>query len=141
MKFISEDEINYHPDWPTAINVLRDGHSKSRCHLENSLLNEPDRFVLTRTANVADLAAGVKVAMVKPDKTRWNPPQKAEQAIFILIDHSSWTIKCIFDGVPITAWKTAADSALGSLNREAIQADLYDMVKWPKYNRKHRYKW
>ena len=120
MKFISENEINNSLDWSTAINVLRDRHNKPRCHLENSLLNEPDRFILTRTANVADLAAGVKVAMVKPDKTSWNPPQKAEQAIFILIDCSNWTIKCILDGVPITAWKTAADSALGSsiLSRE-----------------------
>ena len=126
MKFISKKEINRCLDWPMAINAIRDGHKKSRCHLENALLKEPDRFILTRTANVADLCAGVKVAMVRPDKTSWEPPQQSEQAIFILIDHSNWTIKSILDGVAITAWKTAADSALGSsiLSREDSQSML-----------------
>lgn len=126
MKFITQDQINECLNWPTAINILREGHKKSRCNLENSILNESDRFILTRTANVTDLCAGVKVAMVRPDKTSWEPPQKAEQAIFILIDHSNWTIKAILDGIPITAWKTAADSALGSsiLSRENSQSML-----------------
>ncbi len=115
MKFISKDEINKLLDWPTAIKVVRDGHKTLPCcHLENSLLQKPDRFVLTRTANIPDFASGVKVAAMMPGKTKRTPPQATEDAVFILIDDANWNINCILDGVTVTSWKTPADSALGS---------------------------
>ena len=115
MRFISKDEINQLLDWPTAIRVVREGHVQmSDCHLENSLLQKPDRFVLTRTANIPEFATGVKVAVMMPGKTKRTPPQATEDAVFILIDDKNWNINCILDGVAVTSWKTPADSALGS---------------------------
>lgn len=115
MKFISKEEINQLLDWQTAINVVREGHkTMPSCHLENSLLQKPDRFVLTRSAHIPEFATGVKVAVMMPEKTKRTPPQATEDAVFILIDDTNWNINCILDGVCVTSWKTPADSALGS---------------------------
>lgn len=56
--------------------------------------------------------AGVKIATVSPENVRYDLP--SVQAMYILIDAESGSVKATFDGKMLTAKRTAAASALAS---------------------------
>jgi ornithine cyclodeaminase/alanine dehydrogenase-like protein (mu-crystallin family) len=111
---IDQDRIDALLTWPALVDALDVGHRLGRGQTHDVLLEEGGDILLSRTAWKAGYGIGIKTVtgfFGNPGRT---PPLPSVQGVFVLFDHDDGRPLAIIDGAGITAWKTAADSALGS---------------------------
>jgi ornithine cyclodeaminase len=111
---IDQDRIDAVLTWPALVDALDAGHRLGRGQTRDLLLEEAGDILLSRTAWKAGYGIGIKTVtgfFGNPGRT---PALPSVQGVFVLFDHDDGRPLAIIDGAGITAWKTAADSALGS---------------------------
>ena len=114
MLVIDQDRIDAVLTWPALVDALDAGHRLGRGQTHDVLLEEGSDILLSRTAWKAGYGIGIKTVtgfFGNPGRT---PPLPSVQGVFVLFDHDDGRPLAVIDGAGITAWKTAADSALGS---------------------------
>lgn len=123
---LNAEDIRSVADWRLLMNALRDGHKRSPADIDDSFVGDAEHTMLVRSAWIAGLAGGVKAATIVPANAKRNPPLPSVHAQVLLFDPNTGQLSAVLDGTEITAWKTAADSALGSqlLSREDAQSLL-----------------
>ncbi len=114
MRIITGDDIRSVCSWPFAVEALRAGHLMPPAELRDSLIENAGRKMLVRTAWIPGLASGVKAVTIYPDNPSQDPPRPSVQGQVLLFDEAEGHVAAVLEGVDLTAWKTAGDSALGA---------------------------
>jgi ornithine cyclodeaminase/alanine dehydrogenase-like protein (mu-crystallin family) len=114
MRIVTGDDIRSVCSWPFAVEALRAGHLLAPAALKDSLVENAGRKMLVRSAWIAGLASGVKAVTIYPDNPSQVPPRPSVQGQVLLFDEAHGHVVAVLEGVDLTAWKTAGDSALGS---------------------------
>ncbi|MDZ7601070.1 MAG: ornithine cyclodeaminase [Hoeflea sp.] len=114
MHIVTGDDIRSVCSWPFAVEALRAGHLMKPAALRDSLVENSGRKMLVRTAWIEGLASGVKAVTIYPDNPQASPPRPSVQGQVLLFDEAEGHVVAVLEGVDLTAWKTAGDSALGS---------------------------
>ena len=126
MRIVSGDDIRSVCSWPFAVEALRAGHRMPPADLRDSLIENAGRKMLVRTAWIPGLASGVKAVTIYPDNPSAEPARPSVQGQVLLFDEAQGHVVAVLEGVDLTAWKTAGDSALGSscLARDDVKSML-----------------
>ncbi len=114
MIVIGKEQIDRVLSWPMLVDALDAGHRLGRGQTRDLLLQEGENILLNRAAWQPGYGIGLKTVtgfFHNPSRT---PPLPSIQGLFVLFDHEDGRPLAVIDGAAITAWKTAADSALGS---------------------------
>lgn len=114
MRIVTGDDIRSVCSWPFAVEALRAGHLMEPADLRDSLIEQAGRKMLVRTAWIPGLASGVKAVTIYPDNPSQTPPMPSVQGQVLLFDEARGHVVAVLEGVDLTAWKTAGDSALGA---------------------------
>lgn len=114
MRIVTGDDIRSVCSWPFAVEALRAGHLMPPADLRDSLVENAGRKLLVRTAWIPGLASGVKAVTIYPDNPSSEPARPSVQGQVLLFDEARGDVVAVLEGVDLTAWKTAGDSALGS---------------------------
>jgi len=114
MRIITGSEIETACSWPMIVDALRAGHHLDPAILRDNLLETGGRKMLVRSAWIPGLASGVKAVTIYPDNPSLNPPRPSVQGQVLLFDETDGRVEAVLEGVDLTAWKTAGDSALGT---------------------------
>ena len=114
MRIVTGDDIRSVCSWPFAVEALRAGHMMPPADLRDSLIENSGRKMLVRTAWIPGLASGVKAVTIYPDNPAQSPAMPSVQGQVLLFDEARGDVVAVLEGVDLTAWKTAGDSALGS---------------------------
>ncbi|GIX14456.1 MAG: ornithine cyclodeaminase [Paracoccaceae bacterium] len=99
-------------DWPAVVAAIEAGHRLPPPALGDTFLHRGAEVLLSRSAWVDGLGAGVKSVTVFPDNRARDLP--SVQGAMILFDDATGTVRAVIDSALITRWKTAADSVLGA---------------------------
>ena len=110
---LSAEDIRSVARWPLIIEALRSGHRLPKADIGDTFVHARDNTMLVRSAYIDGLAAGVKAATVVPQNPSRKPPLPSIHAQIMMFDDKTGEVTAMVDGTEITAWKTAADSALG----------------------------
>lgn len=114
MRIVTGNDIRSVCSWPFAVEALRAGHLMPPADLRDSLIEQAGRKMLVRTAWIPGLASGVKAVTIYPDNPSATPPMPSVQGQVLLFDEARGDVVAVLEGVDLTAWKTAGDSALGA---------------------------
>ena len=114
MRIITGKDIASVCSWPMIVEALRAGHLLEPAKLADALVEEGVRKMLVRTAWIPGLASGTKAVTIYPDNPSQNPPLPSVQGQVLLFDEARGDVVAVLEGVDLTAWKTAGDSALGA---------------------------
>ncbi|MCC0036381.1 MAG: Gfo/Idh/MocA family oxidoreductase [Hoeflea sp.] len=114
MRIVTGSDIRSVCSWPFAVEALRAGHLMPPADLRDSLIEQTGRKMLVRTAWIPGLASGVKAVTIYPDNPSQTPPMPSVQGQVLLFDEARGDVVAVLEGVDLTAWKTAGDSALGA---------------------------
>jgi len=114
MRIITGQDIASVCTWPMVVDALRAGHRLPPAELRDSLVENAGRKMLVRTAWIPGLAAGVKAVTIYPDNPAKTPCAPSVQGQVLLFDEERGHVVAVLEGVDLTAWKTAGDSALGA---------------------------
>tara|TARA_R110002020_G_scaffold34066_35_gene104009 strand:- start:32190 stop:33119 length:930 start_codon:yes stop_codon:yes gene_type:complete len=126
MRIVTGDDIGSVCSWPFAVEALRAGHLMPPADLRDSLIENAGRKMLVRTAWIPGLASGVKAVTIYPDNPSSEQALPSVQGQVLLFDEAQGNVVAVLEGVDLTAWKTAGDSALGSscLSRADVKTML-----------------
>ena len=114
MRIITGKDIAAVCTWPMIVDALREGHRLAPAILRDSLLEASGaRKMLVRTAWIEGLASGTKAVTIYPGNPALTPPLPSVQGQVLLFDEARGHVTAVLEGVDLTAWKTAGDSALG----------------------------
>lgn len=114
MRIITGKDIAAVCTWPMIVDALRAGHRLAPAILRDSLLEASGaRKMLVRTAWIEGLASGTKAVTIYPDNPGLKPSLPSVQGQVLLFDETKGNVSAVLEGVDLTAWKTAGDSALG----------------------------
>ena len=111
---IEQEEIERVLSWPALVQALDAGHRLGRGTTGDLLLEQDQDILLNRAAWKPGYGIGLKSVTGFFRNPERRPPLPSIQGIFVLFDHDDGRPLAVIDGAAITAWKTAADSALGS---------------------------
>ena len=100
--------------WPALVQALDAGHRLGRGTTGDLLLEQDQDILLNRAAWKPGYGIGLKSVTGFFRNPERRPPLPSIQGIFVLFDHDDGRPLAVIDGAAITAWKTAANSALGS---------------------------
>lgn len=114
MRIVTGSDIRSVCSWPFAVEALRAGHLMPPADLRDSLIEQAGRKMLVRTAWIPGLASGVKAVTIYPGNPSQTPPLPSVQGQVLLFDEARGDVVAVLEGVDLTAWKTAGDSALGA---------------------------
>lgn len=114
MLVIDREQIDRALSWPVLVDALDAGHRLGRGQSADLLLEQGDDALLNRAAWKPGYGIGLKSVTVFFGNPGRTPPWPSVQGLFVLFDHDDGRPLAVIDGAGITAWKTAADSALGS---------------------------
>jgi ornithine cyclodeaminase/alanine dehydrogenase-like protein (mu-crystallin family) len=114
VRVIDRGQVDAVLTWPALVDALDAGHRLGRGQTHDLLLEEGGNILLSRTAWKAGYGIGIKTVTGFFGNPARTPPQPSVQGVFVLFDHDDGRPLAVIDGAAITAWKTAADSALGS---------------------------
>lgn len=107
-------EIESKLTWREAVQAIKDGHTRPRAQLGDTLLPTESGELLTRSATIADFGAGVKAATIIQGNPSQMPPRPTVQGAFLLFEPATGALKAVVDGPLLTRWKTVADSLAGA---------------------------
>ena len=128
MIVIEKEQIDRALSWLALVEALDAGHRLGRGRTGDLLLQEGQDVLLNRAAWQPGYGIGLKTVtgfFANPGRT---PPLPSIQGLFVLFDHEDGRPLAVIDGAAITAWKTAADSALGSRYLSRLDARHLLMV-------------
>jgi ornithine cyclodeaminase/alanine dehydrogenase-like protein (mu-crystallin family) len=111
---IGREQIDRALSWPALVEALDAGHRLGRGRTGDLLLKEGDDILLNRAAWKPGYGLGLKTVTGFFGNPGRSPPRPSVQGLFVLFDQEDGRPLAVIDGAGITAWKTAADSALGS---------------------------
>jgi ornithine cyclodeaminase len=111
---IDRDQIDAVLTWPALVDALDAGHRLGRGQSAALLLEEGGDVLLNRAAWKPGYGLGLKTVSCFFGHPSRTPPRPSVQGLIVLFDHDDGRPLAVIDGAGITAWKTAADSALGS---------------------------
>jgi ornithine cyclodeaminase/alanine dehydrogenase-like protein (mu-crystallin family) len=114
VRVIDREQVDAALTWPALVDALDAGHRLGRGQTHDLLLEEGGNILLSRTAWKAGYGIGIKTVTGFFGNPARTPPRPSVQGVFVLFDHDDGRPLAVIDGAAITAWKTAADSALGS---------------------------
>tara|TARA_B100000949_G_scaffold50138_1_gene43839 strand:- start:247 stop:1182 length:936 start_codon:yes stop_codon:yes gene_type:complete len=114
VRIITGKDIEAVCNWPMIVAAMREGHRLDPAILRDSLLENGKRKMLVRTAWIPGLASGTKAVTIYPDNPSLTPPKPSVQGQVLLFDEASGHVEAVLEGVDLTGWKTAGDSALGA---------------------------
>lgn len=100
--------------WPALFQALEAGHRRPPPHLQDVLIRPQTDSLFVRSAWVEGLGPGLKAVTVKPNNPSATPPRPSVQGEMLLFDEITGAPLALVDGVALTAWKTAGDSAFGA---------------------------
>ena len=113
---LTAEDIARVATWPLVIDAIREGHRRPRPPagqaVGDTLVGAGRNAMLVRSAWIEGLAAGVKAATVVPGNAARGLPSIHAQ--IMLFDPEDGRLTALVEGGAVTAWKTAADSALGA---------------------------
>ncbi|GIK95844.1 MAG: ornithine cyclodeaminase [Alphaproteobacteria bacterium] len=112
MQVFSKADIDRILDWQSLVEAMRAGHRGPRPQIGDRLMREGEDSLLVRIAWMGG-ALGLKAVTIFPENARTDPPVPSIQGQFLLFDGERGHVEAVMDGIALTAWKTAADSALG----------------------------
>lgn len=112
MRVFSKADIDRILDWESLVAAMREGHRAGRPQIGDHLMREGADSLLVRMAWMGG-ALGLKAVTIFPGNVQATPPVPSIQGQFLLFDGARGHVEAVMDGVALTAWKTAADSALG----------------------------
>ena len=120
MQLLSAAQIRAVLDWEGMLAALHDTHLGRRPLAGDLFLGDADYGLFGRGVILPGRGAGMKLASIHPANATATPPRPTEDAVFVVIDGVTKAITAVLDGPVITAYKTAADSALAArrLSRE-----------------------
>jgi ornithine cyclodeaminase len=110
LPFITAANISPDYGWRTAVAAIEDGHRKSKPQLGDTFLKNDSDTLLSRSAWINGLGAGVKSVTVRPKNSSRGRP--TVQGAMLLFDDETGACIAVMDSDLVTYWKTAADSAL-----------------------------
>ncbi len=114
MIVIGREQVDRALRWPLLIDALDAGHRLGRGQTRDLLLQDGQNVLLNRAAWKSGYGIGLKTVTGFFDNPKRTPPLPSIQGLFVLFDPEDGHPLAVIDGAAITAWKTAADSALGS---------------------------
>jgi len=117
MQYFDQETLNALMDWPGLVEALRGAFSTEPSSPVRAQLDIPtslgdDITLLTMPAYQAGHRFGIKCATVAPGNARRNLP--SVHAVYVLFDGITGQPLATFDADRLTAWRTAAASALAS---------------------------
>jgi len=115
MQWIDAAAIDQLFDYPTLCEALARAHRTSPPITSTFHLQHPgsaESFML-RPAWSKHQMLGVKLATTFPDNRDLTPSRPSIQGLYVAFDGATGAPSFMADGATLTAWKTAADSALG----------------------------
>jgi len=107
-------EIETRLSWAGAVDAIRAGHLSPRAKIADTLIPKTNGEVLTRSASIKGLGAGVKAVSIHMKNPSLSPPLPAVQGAFFLFDDATGALSAIIGGPTLTKWKTIADSLAGA---------------------------
>jgi ornithine cyclodeaminase/alanine dehydrogenase-like protein (mu-crystallin family) len=125
---IGREQIDRALSWTALVEALDAGHRHGRGRTGDLLLQEGDDILLNRAAWKPGYGLGLKTVTGFFGNPGRSPPQPSVQGLFVLFDHDDGRPLAVIDGAGITAWKTAADSALGSRYLSRLDARRMLMI-------------
>lgn len=133
LNILDNETIARNTDWPLVVDALRKGHELPPAVVGDTLLQAPSNIpegakLLVRSAWIQGLGPGVKAVTVCPGNPARETPLPSVQGWVLLFDAEDGSPTALLDGVAITRWKTAGDSALGSQLLSREDADTLLMV-------------
>jgi ornithine cyclodeaminase len=112
MKIINKENVREGLSWSDVIQALTKGHQKERALLRDSLIEQENSSMLSRSAWVKGLGYGVKSVTITPANSQIGLP--TVQGSMLIFNHDTGQAEVLIDSELITYWKTAADSVLGA---------------------------
>ena len=103
-------EIETALSWADTVQAIVEGHKRLRAELGDTLLQMENGELLTRSASVQGLGAGVKAATIVPGNPNRRPPRPTVQGAFFLFEETTGDLIAVIDGATLTRWKTVSDS-------------------------------
>ena len=100
--------------WPAIVQALREGHRLAKPQLDDILLKRGPDGMLCRAAWIDGLGCCVKAMTVVPGNSELSPALPTIHGQLLLYDDRTGVVVASIDGVAVTRWKTAGDSALGA---------------------------
>lgn len=119
MRYIDSNAVHTLCDYASLANALFEYHKDGVDIMEDMFLDQPSletgltNHLLNRTAWQRDVALGTKFVTVFPGNNL-SSALPAIQGTYLLFDGKTGSPQAVIDGTPLTWYKTAADSALGS---------------------------
>jgi len=114
MQFVSFEKADPLLSWTKITDALQNGHAMSAAKIGDTLLTANGNALLTRSAYIEGLGLAVKSMSVFPGNAKRQPALPTIQGGVMLFSHETGTLEAVLDGILVTKWKTAADSALGA---------------------------
>lgn len=114
MRIVAAADIDRVLGWASLVEALKTAHRSEEVDLGDTLLASGHRRLLVRSAWLGGLGAGIKAVTVYPDNPSATPPLPSVQGQMLVFDEETGAPAALVDGGALTAWKTAADSALGA---------------------------
>lgn len=114
MRIVTAADMNGALAWRPLVDALKAAHRADEVDLGDTLLGSRGRKLLVRSAWLGGMGAGVKAVTVYPDNPSAKSPRPSVQGSMLVFDEETGEPQALVDGAALTAWKTAADSALGA---------------------------
>ncbi len=131
MLVIDAERVHRSLDYGSLIDALERAHREDIEVVKDLLLEQPSgsgatKHFLARAAWQHDRALGIKLVTVFPENEAGGTGHPTVQGTYVLFDGVNGELAACIDGVALTLWKTAADSALGArfLAREDAESML-----------------
>jgi len=128
MKIINAADVGARLSWQQAVEALRDGHRQPKPLADDMLLAPGENRLLVRSAWIEGLGGGLKAVTIFPGNPSASPPLPAVQGQFLLFGEGDGDVVAVIEGAALTAWKTAADSALGADLLARTSSDVLTMI-------------
>ena len=106
LRIIRAEDVEHKLDWTRMVDALEAGHRLPRAEVSDQFLPMGNGTLMTRTAVIEGLGAGVKTFTVMPDR---NPSVQGAMLVY----DANGVPAAYVDFDLVTKWKTVADSLLG----------------------------
>jgi ornithine cyclodeaminase/alanine dehydrogenase-like protein (mu-crystallin family) len=114
MRFVTAEEIRRVLTFPALIAAMEASHRRPKIEIHDLLMGEEQALYFVRSAADKGDAFGSKLITSFPGNAAGKSGLPTVQAIYVLFNATDGRPLAVLDGTEITAWKTAADSALGA---------------------------
>ncbi|WP_102958236.1 ornithine cyclodeaminase family protein [Mangrovicella endophytica] len=101
-------------DWQSVVDAIEAGHRLPKAKIGDLLMRHEQDSLLSRGAWIEGLGVALKSVTIFPANASQEPPLPSVQGAMLLFDPRTGALEAVIDGILVTKWKTAGDSALGA---------------------------